>query len=70
MLDAACQQALALDHDGLTQPIDAPDPGVPGPPDRIPQPREGEASLILFLLTPSTASITGFTRCPTRPSTL
>ena len=50
MLDAACQQALALDHDGLTQPIDAPDPGVPGPPDRIPQPREGEASLILFLL--------------------
>jgi hypothetical protein len=51
MLDAACQQALALDHDGLAQPIDAPDPGVQGPPDRIPQPREGEASLILFLLT-------------------
>jgi hypothetical protein len=51
MLDAACQQALALDHDGLTQPIGAPDPGVPGPPDRIPQPREREASLILFLLT-------------------
>ena len=51
MLDAACQQALALDHDGLTQPIDAPYPGILSPPDRIPQPRQGEASLILYLLT-------------------
>ena len=32
MLDAACQQALALDHYGLTQPIDAPHSGVLRPP--------------------------------------
>ena len=50
VLDAACQQALALDHDGLAQPVDAPYPGVLSPPDRIPQPRQGQASLILFLL--------------------
>jgi hypothetical protein len=51
VLDAACQQALALDHDGLTQPIDAPYSGVLSPPDRIPQSWEGEASLVLFLFT-------------------
>jgi hypothetical protein len=51
VLDAACQQALALDHDGLTQPIDAPHSGVLSPPDRVPQSWEGEASLVLFLLT-------------------
>jgi len=52
VLDAACQQALALDHNGLTQPINAPHSGVLSPSERIPQPGEGQASLILFLLTP------------------
>ena len=51
VLDAACQQALALDHDGLIQPIDSPYSDVLSPLDRIPQPWKGEASLLLFLLT-------------------
>jgi hypothetical protein len=51
MLDAARQQALALDYDELTQPIDAPHSGVLRPPQRIPHPRDRKASFIVFLLT-------------------
>ena len=51
MLDAACQQALALDHDGLTQPIDASRSGVLRPPQRIPHLWDRKASFIVFLLT-------------------
>jgi hypothetical protein len=51
MLDTACQQALALDHDELTQPIDAPHSGVLRPPQRIPHLWDRKASFIAFLLT-------------------
>jgi hypothetical protein len=51
MLDAASQQALALDHDGLAQPIDPSHSGVLRPLERVPQLRDGKASFIAFLLT-------------------
>jgi len=51
MLDAASQQALALDHDRLSQPIDAAGSGVLRPTQRIPQPRDGKAPFLVFLLT-------------------
>jgi hypothetical protein len=51
MLDTACQQALALDHDGLAQPINAPRSRVLCPPQRIPHRRDGKASFLVFLLT-------------------
>src|SRR5579859_6014685 len=51
MLYAASQQALALDHDRLPQTIDASGSGVLCPAQRIPQPRDGEAPFLVFLLT-------------------
>jgi len=51
MLDTAGQQALALNHDRLARPIDTFHPGVPRPLERIPQPRDGKASFLIFLLT-------------------
>lgn len=51
MLDAASQQTLALDHDGLAQLVDAPRSGVPRPPERIPQLRNGQASFLVLLFT-------------------
>ena len=50
MLDAACQQALALDHDRLAQPINTPHSGVLCPPQGIPHLRDGKASFLVFLL--------------------
>jgi len=50
MLYAASQQALALDHDRLPQTIDASGSGVLCPAQRIPQPRDGKASFLVFLL--------------------
>lgn len=51
MLDAASEQALALDHDGLAQPVDASGSGVLRSPQRVPQLRDGKASFVVFLLT-------------------
>ena len=51
MLETACQQTLALDHNGLAPPIDAPRSGVLRPPERIPQLRDRKAPLLIFLLT-------------------
>ena len=48
--DAAGQQALALKHDGLAQPVDAPRSGVPCTTERIPQLRNGQAA---FLISPN-----------------
>ncbi len=50
VLEAPRQKALALDHDGLAQPVNAPHRGILGPPDRVPQLREGKASFLVFLL--------------------
>jgi hypothetical protein len=64
MLDAACQQALGLDDDWLTQAIDAARFGVVRPPQRIPHPGDGQASFTVFLLTLD-GLVIGLTRCST-----
>ncbi len=51
MLDAASEQALALDHDGLARPVDASGSGVLRSPQRVPQFGDGKASFVVFLLT-------------------
>src|ERR1700761_418470 len=50
VLEAAREQALPLDHHGLPGPVDPADPGVPGAAERIPEPGDGQASLLVFLL--------------------
>lgn len=50
MLEAACQHAFTFDHDGLAAPIGAPHSGIHRPLSRIPEPWDGQASFILYLL--------------------
>src|SRR5260370_28415625 len=49
MLDAASEQALALDHDGLARPVHASGSGVLRPPQRVPQFGDANASLAALL---------------------
>jgi len=50
MLDAACQQTLALDYGWLPQLVDASCSDVLRPLQRVPQPWNRQASFLVFLL--------------------